>query len=74
MLDSLPPDEQAHLVEQAASAVAQRDRNRISQVLSEALAGLLLAGAFDDMSEVETQAAVNGVVAELSVFRVRRLQ
>jgi hypothetical protein len=74
MLDSLPPDEQARLVEQAASAVAQRDRNRISQVLSEALAGLLLAGAFDEMNEVEMQAAVNGVIVELGVFRVRRLQ
>ena len=74
MLDSLPPDEQARLIEQVADAVTQRDRNRISQVLSEALAGLLLAGVFDEMSEVEMQAAVDGVIAELGVVPVRRLQ
>ena len=71
MLDSLPPDEQARLMAQAADAVAQKDRNGIAQVLSETLAGLLLAGAFDEMSEAEMQAAVDGVVAELGVFRSR---
>ena len=71
MLDSLPPDEQARLMAQAADAVAQKDRDGIAQVLSEALAGLLLAGAFDEMSEAEMQAAVDGVIAELGVFRSR---
>ena len=71
MLDRVPPDEQARLVAQAADAVAQKDRNGIAQVLSEALAGLLLAGAFDELGEAEMQAAVDGVIAELGVFRSR---
>ena len=74
MLDSLPPEEQARLADEAAAAVGQKNRARIFQVLSEALAGLLLAGAFDDMSEDEMKAAVDCVVSELGVFRVRRLQ
>jgi hypothetical protein len=71
LLDSVPPDEQARLRAKAADAVAQKDRNGIAQVLSEALAGLLLAGAFDELSEAEIQATVDGVVAELGVFRSR---
>ena len=73
LLDRLPPDEQVRLIEQAAAAVAQKDRNRISQVFSEALAGLLLAGVFDDMSEAEMKAAVDRVMSELGAFRTRRL-
>ena len=73
LLDRLPPDEQVRLIEQAAAAVAQKDRNRISQVLSEALAGLLLAGVFDDMSEAEMKVAVDRVMSELGAFRTRRL-
>ena len=74
MLDSLPPEERARLVDEAAAAVAQKNRARIFQVISEALAGLLLAGTFDDMSEAEMEAAVDCVVSELGVSRVRRLQ
>ena len=73
LLDRLPPDEQVRLIEQAAAAVAQKDRNRISQVLSQALAGLLLAGVFDDMSEAEMKAAVDRLMSELGAFRTRRL-
>ncbi|MER2267217.1 hypothetical protein [Methylobacterium oxalidis] len=71
LLSVLPCDEQARLIEQAAAAVSQGDRRRISQVLSEALAGLLLAGAFDDMSEAEVRAAIEALISELGISRLR---